>query len=66
MRQLEQAKQEHSSTTTTTAAAASTAASSVTESSNASEEMQSTSTFNETADRLGNGYPVETPVITEN
>lgn len=57
MRQLEQAKQENNSTTTTAPAA---------ESSNTSAEMQSTSILNETADRLGNGYPAETPVISEN
>lgn len=57
MRQLEQAKQENNSTTATATAA---------ESSNTSAEMQSTSILNETADRLGNGYPAETPVISEN
>lgn len=62
MRQLEQAKQENSTTTTSAAAEAASA----TESSNTSDNMQSTSILNQTADRMENGYPVETAIISEN
>lgn len=60
LRQLEQAKQESNAT------AAAETTSTVAESSNTSGKLQSTSTFNETAVRPANGYPLETPSMSEN
>lgn len=59
---MEQAKQESSTST----AAPSTAESAAIESSSTSDGMQSTSISIETADRMENGYPIETAIISEN